>query len=76
MTANGVTGSYVDIISQIVYNEMSSTMHPEAMKAQAIAAYTYIMFNGGSVNNVILKPNPAAECDRCSFRSRRTGTVL
>ena len=37
---------------------MSSTMHPEAMKAQAIAAYTYIMFNGGSVNNVILKPNP------------------
>ena len=58
VTANGVTGSYVDIISQIVYNEMSSTMHPEAMKAQAIAAYTYIMFNGGSVNNVILKPNP------------------
>ena len=33
-------------------------MHPEAMKAQAIAAYSYIMFNGGSVNNVILKPNP------------------
>ncbi len=58
ITANGVTGSYVDIISQIVYNEMSSTMHPEAMKAQAIAAYSYIMFNGGSVNNVILKPNP------------------
>lgn len=58
ITANGVTGSILDIISQIVYNEMSSTMHPEAMKAQAIAAYTYIMYNGGSVNNVILKPNP------------------
>ncbi|MGN1404409.1 MAG: SpoIID/LytB domain-containing protein [Ruminococcus sp.] len=58
ITANGVTGSILDIISQIVYNEMSSTMHPEAMKAQAVAAYTYIMYNGGSVNNVILKPNP------------------
>lgn len=58
ITANGVTGSVLDIISQIVYNEMSSTMHPEAMKAQAVAAYTYIMCNGGSVNNVILKPNP------------------
>jgi peptidoglycan hydrolase-like amidase len=58
ITANGVTGSALEIISQIVYNEMSSTMHPEAMKAQAVAAYTYILFNGGSVNNVILKANP------------------
>ena len=35
--------SALDILSQIVYAEMSSTMHPEAMKAQAVAAYTYIM---------------------------------
>ena len=58
ITANGVTGSALDILSQIVYAEMSSTMHPEAMKAQAVAAYTYIMFNGGSVTGVCLKANP------------------
>lgn len=58
VTANGVTGSQLDIISQIVYGEMSSTMHAEAMKAQAIAAYTNIMFNNGSVKGVYLKPNP------------------
>lgn len=58
ITAAGVTGSVLDIISQIVYNEMSSSMHPEAMKAQAVAAYTYIMYNGGSCNSVKLKPDP------------------
>ncbi len=58
ITAGGVTGNVLDIISQIVYNEMSSSMHPEAMKAQAIAAYTYIMYNGGSYSGAILKPNP------------------
>lgn len=58
ITANGVTGSVLDLISQIVYGEMSSTMHPEAMKAQAVAAYTYIMFNGGKVSGVYCKPNP------------------
>jgi len=58
ITACGVTGTIVDIVSQLVFNEMSSTMHPEAMKAQAIAAYTYIKFNGGYADNVILKPNP------------------
>lgn len=58
ITAAGVTGSVLDIISQIVYNEMSSSMHTEAMKAQAVAAYTYIMYNGGSCDSVILKPNP------------------
>lgn len=58
LTVNGVTGSVLDIISQIVYNEMSSTMAPEAMKAQAVAAYTYIQYNGGKSNSLILKANP------------------
>lgn len=48
----------VSVLSQIVYNEMSSTMHPEAMKAQAVAVYTYIMFNGGSTDGLILKEDP------------------
>lgn len=58
ITCNGVTGSELEIVSQLVYNEMSSTMAPEAMKAQAVAAYTYVLYNGGSVNNVALKANP------------------
>ena len=58
ITANGVSGSLLDILSQIVYAEMSSTMHTEAMKAQAVAAYSYIMYNGGSVTGVALKENP------------------
>ncbi len=58
ITANGVSGSLLDILSQIVYAEMSSTMHAEAMKAQAVAAYSYIMFNGGSVSGVALKADP------------------
>ncbi len=58
LTVNGVTGSVLDIVSQLVYNEMSSTMAPEAMKAQAVAAYTYIQHQGGSCNGLILKANP------------------
>jgi len=58
ITANGVTGSLVDILSQIVYAEMSSTMDVEAMKAQTVAAYSYIMFYGGSATGLALKANP------------------
>lgn len=58
VTANGVTGTLLEIIPQIVYAEMGSTMNPEAMKAQAVAAYTFIMYHGGSVTGVALRANP------------------
>ncbi len=58
VTAGGKTGSVLDIVSMIVYNEMSSTMHPEAMKAQAVAAYTYIMNKSMSNSSLICKANP------------------
>ncbi len=57
-TIGGSTEGLVNVLAQIVYNEMSSVMHPEAMKAQAVAAYTYIMCNGGSTSGLVLKPNP------------------
>ena len=42
----------------IVYNEMSDTMHTEAMKAQAVAAYTIIMNPQGTSSSLICKSNP------------------
>ncbi len=58
VTVNGRTGSLLEMISMIVYAEMSSSMHPEAMKAQAVAAYSYIMASGGSITGAALKENP------------------
>ena len=57
ITIDGVTGDVLTLISQVVYNEMSSCMNAEAMKAQAVAAYTYCKYNGGG-RDMILKANP------------------
>jgi len=44
MTSNGeVTDSALNIISKIVQTEIGSSFDVEAIKAQAIAAYTYVM---------------------------------
>ena len=58
ISAGGVSGSVLDVISMVVYNEMSDVMNPEAMKAQAVAAYSYILHNGGSADDLIPKSNP------------------
>ena len=58
VTAGGRTGSVLDIISMLVYNEMGSTMAPEAMKAQAVAAFTYVMNPKANNNSLICKDNP------------------
>ena len=42
----------------LVYNEMGSTMAPEAMKAQAVAAFTYVMNPKANNNSLICKDNP------------------
>lgn len=39
-----VSGSAVDIVSRVTQNEMGYTFAPEAIKAQAVAAYTYIKY--------------------------------
>ncbi len=58
ISAGGRTGRVLDIVSMIVYNEMSDTMHTEAMKAQAVAAYTIIMNPQGTSSSLICKSNP------------------
>ncbi len=52
ISANGEKGSVSDIVSRIVYTEIGSSMNVEAIKAQAIAIYTYIKYYGGSVDDL------------------------
>ncbi|MDE6021826.1 MAG: hypothetical protein K2H01_12615 [Ruminococcus sp.] len=58
VSAGGRSGSVLDIVSMVVYNEMSSTMAVEAMKAQTVAAYTIIMNPNGGSSSLICKSNP------------------
>ncbi|MBP3379793.1 MAG: sporulation protein [Ruminococcus sp.] len=58
ITINGVTGDVLSMLSQVVYNEVGSSMNYEAMKAQAVAAYTYCKYNGNDGNDLRCKPNP------------------
>lgn len=58
VTAGGrtVTGDAADLVAQIVANELGNNFPDEAVKAQAVAAYTYIKFynNSGTSPSVIL----------------------
>lgn len=58
ITAGGVSGSVLDIVSMVTYNEVGSSMANEAIKAQAVAAYTYIMYKGGNASDLRPKSNP------------------
>lgn len=58
ITAGGMTGSVVDVVATIVYNEMHDNMNPEAMKAQAVAAYSYILYYDGCANDLRSRPDP------------------
>lgn len=51
-----VSGKAIDIISRIVENEIGGTFAPEAIKAQAVAAYSYVKYfnDRGSVPSVYL----------------------
>ena len=48
---NIVSGKALDIISRIVTNEIGGTFAPEAIKAQAVAAYTHVKYNNLHGNN-------------------------
>lgn len=51
-------GDTLDVIAGIVYHEMGSSMAPEAMKAQAVAAYTFLKYNNDDSFDMRMKPNP------------------
>lgn len=58
MTVGGKTDTVVSILSQIINNEMGDTFAVEAIKAQAVAAYSYYLYNGYGAG-MICKPNPS-----------------
>lgn len=58
ITAGGVSGSALDVVSMVVFNEMSDSMNVEAMKAQAVAAYSYIKYKNDNAPDLIPRSNP------------------
>lgn len=54
----GVSGDVLSMVSQIVFNEVGSSMNYEAIKAQAVAVYTYCKYNGNNSSDLRCKPNP------------------
>lgn len=58
ITVNGVSGDVLSMVSQIVYNEIGGTMSYEAIKAQAVAVYSYCKYNGNDASDLRCKPCP------------------
>lgn len=58
ITVNGVSGDVLSMVSQIVFNEVGGTMSYEAIKAQAVAVYSYCKYNNNDARDLRCKPNP------------------
>lgn len=58
IVVNGVSGDVLSMVSQIVYNEVGGTMSYEAIKAQAVAVYSYCKYNGNNACDLRCKPYP------------------
>ena len=59
VTAGSITGTVLEVVSGVVFNEMCDVMNPEAMKAQAVAAYTHIL--NKECQDPWLDPEPYSE---------------
>ena len=58
ISVRGISGSVVDIISMVCNAEIGPSFEVEAIKAQAVAAYTYVKHAGGSTSGMAIKSNP------------------
>ncbi|MCD7890896.1 MAG: sporulation protein [Ruminococcus sp.] len=58
LTVNGVSGDALSIVSGIVYREIGGSMSTEAIKAQAVAVYSYIKYYGNNAKDLSCKSNP------------------
>lgn len=58
VTVNGVSGDVLSIVSGIVYREVGSSMSTEAIKAQAVAVYSYIKYYGDDARDLRCKADP------------------
>ena len=65
-SGGNVTGNAVDILAQVVMGEIGGGFNEEAIKAQAVAAYTYIKYynnNGNAPYVAVRTPNETVK--RC-----------
>ena len=58
VTVNGESGDVLSMVSGIVYREVGSSMSNEAIKAQAVAVYSYIKYYGDNAMDLRCKANP------------------
>ncbi len=58
LTVGGVSGDTLSMVAGVVYREVGSSMSYEAIKAQAVAVYSYIKYNGNNGNDLRCKANP------------------
>lgn len=58
VTVNGVSGDVLSMVSGIVYREVGSSMSTEAIKAQAVAVYSYIKYYGDDARDLRCKSDP------------------
>lgn len=58
VSVQGVPGDVLSMVAGITYREVGSSMHVEAIKAQAVAVYTYIKYHGNSAKDLKCKANP------------------
>ncbi len=58
ITVAGVSGDVLSMVSQIVFNEVGSSMNYEAIKAQAVAVYTYCKYHNNDSADLRCKPHP------------------
>ncbi len=56
--AHAPAGDTLEVVSKIVFNEVGGIFSYEAIKAQAVAVYTYIKYNGDDSNDLRGKENP------------------
>ena len=56
ISVRGYTGSAAEIIAMVCNAEIGSSFEVEAIKAQAVAAYTYVKYAGGSTSGMAIKP--------------------
>jgi SpoIID/LytB domain protein len=58
VTVAGVSGDVLSTVAGIVYREVGGSMSTEAIKAQAVAVYSYIKYYGNDSHDLRMKSNP------------------
>ena len=63
----GVPGNALQQVAEIVNREVGPSFHPEAIKAQAVAVYSYIKYYNNDSHDLKGKPDPAQNIiDACA----------